>query len=192
MSELELDKRFPLYSRALKLYPHDYQDHYGHQMLQTLADMLDHAETSTQQQTIWLRTIADYPFSLVWQQLNYFSEPVLDGTPHYVRRNSFVSLMALVPFLIIVPINDLSGHGLYHSLLWNTTVFYIWILLLPLAAMILNAITLATWARQDSKVRHKQWYSSLLDIRRSWPMLVLTALSCIILGAVFLLLSRYV
>lgn len=38
-----LEKRFPLYSKFINLYPAEYRKHYGVEILQIAADMLDDA-----------------------------------------------------------------------------------------------------------------------------------------------------
>ncbi|HEX3568707.1 MAG TPA: hypothetical protein VHT70_03475 [Candidatus Saccharimonadales bacterium] len=177
-------RRFPLYAKLLHLYPKSYREQYGDQMLQTLADMLDAAPTTAQRALVWLRTMIDMPLSIGRQQLSFAGHALTQETPLFVRRNTLVSASMFLPFFVIVAINDLTAHGLYHTWLWRVGPLFTWIVLLPAIGMIISTITLVAWLRR-MRVAHRSWWRSLIDIRHSWPMLAFVLLGLGILCLVF-------
>lgn len=177
----DLPRRFPVYSKVLKLYPAAYQQRYSEQMLQTLADMLDDAPSPLRRGVVWLRTIADLPMSLAQQQVHYAGDVLAHETPHFVKRNAFVSLAFFVPFITIVVVNDATAHGLYGTWLWNFGVLMTWIIVLPAFGFVLSAATLLVWLLYYRKERGV--LRSLLDVRHNWPM---TLAACLGLGILLL------
>lgn len=182
-----LSKRFPIYSKLLRLYPAPYREVYGEQMLQTLADMLD--DKSRKQSAVWLRAVVDFPFSMAKQQLLYSGGIMKNDMPRFVKWNAVVGGVLLLPFASAVVANGLNeaiyGHTLYQSWLWHMPVLAIWVLWLPLVAAGLALISLVIFLRQRSKVAHASWWKVLLDWRRNWPLLVVAVLG---LGIMFLVL----
>ena len=65
----DLEKRFPVYSKLLHLYPLAYQQTYADDLLQTTADMLDDTESSWQRSNVWLRIAFELPKSVTKQQV---------------------------------------------------------------------------------------------------------------------------
>lgn len=162
-----LYERFPVYSKILKLYPAAYQQRYGEQMMQTLADMLDDAPSPFHRSVIWLRTIVDLPASLAHQQVHYAGNVLSEETPRFVKRNVLVSLGLFAPFVAIVIINDATAHGLYGTWLWSVDVLTTWIVVLPALGFLLSALTLLVWLAQNRK---QGVLRSLSDVRHNWPM----------------------
>ncbi len=178
-----LARRFPIYSKFLYLYPAPYRQRYNEQILQTAADMLDNAPTNKHIR-VWARIAMELPASIAHQQAAYLSDGLLHETPEYVRRNTTVSALLFAPFFVIVLINDASGHGLYHSWLWNFAVLMAWILVLPAIGFAISGLTFLSWLRSRIK-RGDTLKHSLLDIRHNGAMLGLTLLGIFILGLVF-------
>lgn len=180
----ELSKRFPRYSKLLRLYPGVYRAQYGEQMLQTLADMLDDAPGKKQKLTIWARTSLDLALSLGKQQLSYAGAVMTSETPNYVKRNALAGAMLLVPFVLVLLANAtdkvLHNHTLYNSWLWSQTVLTIWVLVLPALALLLSFVTFVVWTKQ----RNDFWHS-LIDIRHNWPMLLVGLAGLFIVALVF-------
>lgn len=95
----KLNKQFPVYSKVLKLYPKNYQKEYGKQILQTTADMLDNAPGTASKLAVWARIAVDVPINIAKQQLEYSGGSYMSQTPAYIKRNSLISCMLLIPFL---------------------------------------------------------------------------------------------
>lgn len=68
--------RFPIYSKLLKLYPKQYRDRFGDEILQTTADMLDAADTKRERYNIWIRVAVDTFVYGVYQQFKNIGELV--------------------------------------------------------------------------------------------------------------------
>src|SRR6185312_12625600 len=107
-----LTKRFPIYSRFLKLYPLAHQKEYAEQMLQTLADMLDHAETRGERLTIWISATIDLSLSVTKQRLITAGSIMGHETPNYIKWNAIVGAALIVPFFAIIIANSLSNRVL--------------------------------------------------------------------------------
>lgn len=180
----ELKTRFPRYSKLLKLYPASYRMQYSEQMLQTLADMLDDAQGTRQKVTVWTRTVLDLPVSLSKQQLIYAGEIMAHETPGYVKHNSMLGALLLVPFVLALLANGsdkvLHNNTLYHSWLWSLPVLTIWVLVLPSLAALLSLTTFTVWAKQ-----RPNFWRSLIDFRHNWPMLLVGLAGLFIVAFVF-------
>lgn len=177
-----LNKRFPHYSKLLALYPAAYRKKYGEQMLQTLADMLDDASSPASRAAIWTRTVLDLPISLIHQQLSYASHAFAQETPSYVKRNALIAALLLVPFFVIVVANDLTAHGLYRTWLWHDHVLFAWIVALPALALGISLVTFIGWLVQNR--RKQSFWRNVLDVRHSWPLLVVGVIGLGIIGLV--------
>jgi hypothetical protein len=170
----KLEKRFPHYSRLLRLYPASYRNQYGGQMLQTLADMLD-AEPQ-RKRVIWLRTMIDLPISLTRQQLSYAGGTMTQQMPTYVKRNALISTGLILPFTLVLLANGLdkilNNRTLENTWLWHTSALAIWVLWLPAAAAIMALISFLTLIIQRGKATHTSPFRQLLNIRYSWPLII--------------------
>jgi hypothetical protein len=179
-----LTKRFPRYSKLLHLYPISYRKQYGEQMLQTLADMLDNSSSSARA-GIWLRTAIDTPLSIVQQQAILTGRVMAQDMPRYVKRNSLVAALFLLPFFSILTINSLVPERLYHSRLWQANILFAWIVAMPAAALVLSGVTFLVWLFQQSRKKQGNWLKSIFDFRHNWPMLAAVIVGAGILGLVF-------
>jgi len=164
----DLNGRFPVYSRLLRLYPVPYRKRYGEQMLQTLADMLDASPSVTYKAAVWMQVLFDLPVSVARQQLSFVGNAFTRETPTFVRRNSVISALLFAPFLVIAPINDIDAHRFYNTWLWGAGILFTWLVLLPVLGMALSATTLFFWLRAGKR----SWWQSLLDLTHNWMMLL--------------------
>lgn len=169
-----LANRFPRYSRLLRLFPAAYQKRYGREILQTLADMLDDPEQSAAM--VWLRAAADFPISLIHQQISY-GGVALRQMPTYMKRSSLIGGLLLSPFFALVIINSLTSQRLYDSIFWNTAVLFIWLIILPGLAVALNAAAFLRWAAERRAHNKTRLWRSLIDIRHNWPVLAVAVLA---------------
>jgi len=177
----DLNIRFPIYSRLLRLYPAPYRERYGEQMLQTLADMLDASPSVSGKSAVWLQVSSDLPSSIARQQLSFVSNAFTRETPTFVRRNSVISAILFTPFFFIAVANDIDAHRLYHTWLWGNGVLFTWIILLPTLGMALSATTLFFWLYANKR----SWWQGLLDLAHNWMMLLPIVLGLGILFLVF-------
>lgn len=183
-----LNKRFPLYSKVLKLYPKKYQKEYGKQVLQTTADMLDDAPNTASKLAIWTRITVDLPVNITKQQLQYSGGSYMNQTPTYIKRNSIICGVLLAPFFAALIANSIdkivNNHTLYASWLWQSAVIRIWVLYLPEAAFLLAAVSYIVYLSKNTESKHSKFLKRVLDIRRSWPILIPAMLS---FGVLFVL-----
>lgn len=175
--------RFPIYSQLTRLYPTPYRNEYGEQMLQTLADMLDDPDRA--RFSVWARTIVDFPFSVVKQQIIYTGEILATETPSYITRTALSGSGLVAPFFILLSLNGMLHNRLQHSWVWNTTVLFIWLILLPTLAALLALISFIRWAGESHRTTKQNIWKLLLSFRKNWPILSLFAVSIAILALVF-------
>lgn len=173
-----LEKRFPVYSRLLRLYPAPYRQAYQRQMLQTLADMLHDPATSNA--SAWLRTGLDLPLSLGRQNLAYASHALAHETPDYVKRVSIAGSLLLLPFFIFLTLDAITAHSLYSSWFWQPWVIATWLIIMPAVAAALAGSTFLYWARAQRRSR-----TSVYDLRRNWPLLGIVVVSAGIVAMAF-------
>jgi hypothetical protein len=172
----DLHKRFPFYSKLLKLYPSEYQKQYGDQLLQTTADMLDDTSNSAKKKVIWVRVAFNLPVNVVQSQLQYEGSIMWSETPHYIKRNSMIGTLLLLPFVAALVANSLdkviNNHDLYNSWLWKTPVIQLWVLWLPEIAFALIAGTYLYFILNKKKTKRISFLKRLTDIRHYWPVIV--------------------
>jgi hypothetical protein len=184
---MNLDKRFPRYTRLLKLYPAAYRKQYGLQMQQTLADMLDDPDRA--KVGVWARTIIDLPVSVAQQQCIYFGGIMTHEMPAYVKRNALVSGALLLPFTTIFIVNGvdkiINDHQLDGSWLWHMPILAIWMLWLPLAAAIIASVSLIVFLAQRSKAQRVSWFKVSFDVSYTWPLLAVSLVGLSIVAMVF-------
>ncbi len=180
-----LDQRFPVYSKLLKLYPHPYQSEYSEQMLQTLADMLDNAETPSQRASIWLRATVDYPLSVVKQQLIFSGGTMNQPMPSYIKQYGVIGGCMMAPFFIFLILNAILGDRLQHSVVWHTNVLLMWLVLLPSLAIILNLAALLHWLQSGRRQTKTSPWRMLTDFQHNWPALSVAIVGLGILAIVF-------
>lgn len=168
-----LEKRFPRYSKLLRLYPESYTQKYKDQMLQTLADMLDNEKKGS----VWLKTVVDLPLSLVKQNLLFVGGVMAHETPRYVKKSTMVSGLLLAPFFVFVLLNSLTSHRLYSSWFWKPWVVGTWLIIMPGLAFLLAIGTFLRWAQERKKQKHIGFIKNSLDFRRNWPMTVVAVVS---------------
>lgn len=173
---------FPYYRKLLRLYPAAYYDKYADQMLQTLEDMAEGAETRHDRAAIRLRAALDLPLSITKQQLLYTGGVMHHDMPHYIKASSLAGAVLLLPFFLFVVIDSLSNHSLNRSFFWHTPVLFTWIIVLPAIAVILNAAALSRWVYGRGTTTGKGFWRRLLDIRHDWPLLAVAIVALGIIG----------
>ncbi len=184
-----LQKRFPKYSTMLRLYPKNYRENYGKQMLQTLADMLDDAASRRERIHIWARTAIDFPVTATGQNIRYLGGIMAHETPKYVWRNGLIGGVMLLPFFAALIANladeTVNHHTLFNSWLWSMPVLSIWVLWLPLTAAILGLLSLLVFLRHQTKSKHESSIEALFDFRYNWPIVLVALAGTFILALVF-------
>lgn len=168
-----LNKRFPIYSKVMKLYPDKYRKEYGQQILQTTADMLDNAPNKASRAAVWTHVAIDLPINITKQQLQYSESIYMKDTPSYIKTSSIVCGLLLLPFFTALIANGLdkviNNHSLNGSWVWKMPLLRIWVLYLPLIAFILAA---GSYLLYLTKHKQTKWFKRILDIRRSWPVIL--------------------
>lgn len=172
----DLDKRFPVYSKFIKLYPTQYKERYGDEILQTTADMLDDAISRRARLIIWTKLAIDLPMNLAKQQLQYVEGFMLDECPKYIKRNSLIAGVLLIPFMVALLANGLdkaiNDHTLYNSWLWKSPLIGLWVIWLPMLAFLIAMVSYLLFVSKDIKGNHTTWFKRLFSFRSSWPVLV--------------------
>lgn len=180
----KLEKRFPIYSRLLKLYPNPYQKQYKRQTLQTLEDMLSDTPNLISRISIWARAAVDFPISVTKQQLQYASGIMREETPSYVKRNAAIGGLLLAPFFISVLSGILQNQLFMSSHSW-IVFFTVVIIGLPALAFVLNALTYLKWSVERSHQAKTSFWQNLLDLHHNWLMLITAGLGLFIVALVF-------
>lgn len=179
---MDLNKRFPKYSRLLNLYPTAYRKQYKEQMLQTLADMLD--DTPAEKRTIWTRTMLDLPLSVLHQQLSYTGAAMINDTPKYVKNSALIGATLLLPFFVLVTAHSVDS-SLQNSVYWHFRVLFTFFVLLPSLAFLLTAVALISWLVERRKQEKKSLLKELFDLRRNWYLLTILVIGLGIVGLVY-------
>ena len=183
---MDLKRRFPRYSRLLRLYPLPYRQEYGPEILQTLADMLDGAESSSQRTAIWLRATIDLPLSATKQQLILVGGIMAHETPDYLKRSATIGAILVSPFLTFLFLDSITSHSLYGGFFWRPWVVATWIVFMPAAALLVTSAAFVRWSVERQRRGRVSFWRSLLDWRHNWPVVGIAALSLgIILLALF-------
>lgn len=177
--------RFPRYHRWLCIYPAAYRRKYGAQMVQTLADMLDGADSRRARIKIWLRVAADLPLSAAKAQIADTAGDMSSETPSFIKRTGLLIAALLLPFFAALAANGLSQtfehHPLYHSWLWRMPVLDLWVMWLPGTALVLG---LAACLIYTYTLRLRRSPARTPDIKRAWPAVLP---SLVALGILFVL-----
>jgi hypothetical protein len=172
----DLEKRFPMYSRLLKLYPMEYRKKYNDQILQTTADMLDDAPSRRTRLVIWTRLAIDLPMNLGRQQFQYVGGFMLKESPMYIKRNSLIAGVLLIPFIVALLANGLdrliNNHTLYNSWLWKSSVVGFWAMWLPLLAFLIALVSYLRFVSKETKNKHTTWFRRLMNFKSSWPIFI--------------------
>ncbi len=172
----ELEKRFPIYSKLLKLYPKSYRKQYEQQLLQTTADMLDDAPSNAAKLAGWTHIAIDLPLSVTKQQLQYVGGIYMNETPRYIKRNSIIAGALLLPFIAALIANGLdkviNNHTLYNSWLWRTPILSLWVLRLPEIALLLAVGSYIVYLARGTGSTKSTWLKRALDIKHSWPIII--------------------
>lgn len=179
---MDLNKRFPRYSKLLYLYPATYRKQYSEQMLQTLADMLDDAPA--RKTTIWARTVLDLPLSALHQQLSYTGAVMKSDTPKYVKSSALIGAILLLPFFVLLAAHSLDS-GIQNSFYWHFHILFTFFVLLPSIAFLLTSIALVSWLVERRKQEKKSLLAELFDLRRNWYLLTVLIIGVGIVGMVY-------
>ncbi len=182
----DLNKRFPVYSKFLKLYPGAYRKRYEQEMLQTTADMLDDAPSRSTKAAIWLNLAIDLPVNVSKQQLQYIGGIMLKDTPHYIKRNSIIATAMFLPFLAALTTNGLdkviNNHTLYNSWVWKSPAINLWIIWLPILAFWIAVLSYLNYvARSHSKSLRVK---GIFGIKNAWPLVIPTVCALFIFFAI--------
>jgi len=173
--------RFPVYTTLLHLYPKPYRERYEDEILQTTADLLDDTTNTVDKFATWSRIAIDLPANMCRQQLRYVGGIMINETPNYLKRNSLVSGLLLLPFILAIVANGLSkvitGQGLYHSWLWRLPALCIWVLYLPALALGLALATYFTYTVRDTGKVCRPWLQRAIDLKHVWSLAVPAAIA---------------
>lgn len=160
----DLKTRFPLYAKLLRLYPAEYREHYENDLLQTTADMLDHAPGRLERAGIWFQLAIDLPVNITRQQVTYAGGVMMQQTPQYVKHGVVLNALLLIPFFVLIPLNII--HPLPVS--WSG-VGYTGIFILPVIAFLIGVVTLAWWLFAKNSRVHS-FRSLLKRLDSHWPL----------------------
>ncbi|MGH7141963.1 MAG: hypothetical protein ACREF5_00575 [Candidatus Saccharimonadales bacterium] len=169
----QLQNRFPIYSKIIGLYPAKYRQEYGQQILQTTADMLDNTDSKGAKIAIWSRLAFDLPVSIAKQQLQLSDDIFMNDMPRYIKTNSLISGLLLLPFVAALSANGLdkliNNQDLYNSWLWDKPIIGLWVVYLPLLALLVAGGTYLFYLFSAAKTTFSK---RVIDIRRFWPVLI--------------------
>ncbi|MDB5175243.1 MAG: hypothetical protein JWM81_101 [Candidatus Saccharibacteria bacterium] len=160
------------YRKLITLFPKSYRGEYGEQMVQTLADMLADQPSRLGRVTVWLRAASDLLRSLLQQNYAVVGHAYANTTPEYVRRNTQVSLLLLLPFIIVIIMNELRPDALPQSRL-SVDILQFLVAGLPALAFIICAATLSVWVLAQHRQQRTSLLRSLQDVSHNWPLIAI-------------------
>jgi hypothetical protein len=169
-----LSRRFPVYSRLLRLYPAAYYREYHQEIMQTLADMLDSAPSRSSRAHIWLRTAIDLPASATAQHITTIGGTMTHAMPVYIKRNALIGAAMLLPFVGLIASGALQRPQLADARAWKP-VLYAAIFILPLIAFLLNAVSALRWSANAHAQSGVSYGRALLRVQYIWPALITAA-----------------
>jgi hypothetical protein len=182
-----LKKRFPFYSKLIRLYPATYRRQYGPQILQTFADMMDEPGLSRTAR-IKLRTHAytDITKSIVRQWHLKNNRNLLRNPRRYIVKRLIVIAVLITPLLASIVVSAvrpqyIAQPGIYSHIFDSSFGILLWLELLPLLATLVAIAILFSWvATRHERMLQKQ------QKRRQTPWVLLTTISLIaLLGTLF-------
>ena len=184
----DLEKRFPRYSKILGLYPNSYKKEYGQQIMQTTADMLDHAKTDRQKIAIWSKVALDLPLNISKQQLQLVGGTYMKETPNYIKIMGILTGVLVLPFFAAIIANGLdkllNNHTLYNSWVWRYDYIRLWVLVLPAIAATLAIFSLLYYVIHSPTKSSGNKFKLVFDLKHNWPIM---ASGLIALGILFFL-----
>ena len=179
--------RFPIYSKLLKLYPKNYRERYEEEILLTTSDMLENSKTFSEKVAIWSSLALDLPLNIARQNFNYIGGTMHNNMPNYVKRNSLISALLLLPFFIAIAANGidklLNNSNLYNSWLWHNPAIILWVFYLPALAFIISFASYSLFVFKGTN-KNRIWVKRAMDLLHSWPLLIV---GIIAFGILFLI-----
>ncbi len=110
---------------------------------------------------------------LVQKQLRIAIEGI-HTTPNFVKRNSIISAAMLVPFFLALIANYVDGlitnGNLYSSIFWHGLALKLWVLYLPLMALLIASLSYAVYLFGNGA--KGGFITKLTDVTHSWPLLI--------------------
>ena len=171
----KLEKRYPLYTALLRLYPKAYRQRYSQEILQATDDMLSNAPNRRSKLGVQAHLAMDLSLNAGKQQLNYVGDVMQSETPSYIKRNAIVASALLLPFLAALAANGLdrliNNRNLYRTWLWQTPVLRIWVIILPALAFLFVAASYIIFVIKSTTSK-QSWLKRIFDIRHMWPIIL--------------------
>lgn len=160
-----LKKRFPVYSKVLKLYPKTYLRKYYTQTLQTTADMLDDdGLTLFGKLKIWFRVGLDLAKTIPLENIK-----AIDAKK-FIPRSLIVCIVLITPLLINILLSTLAMSNIYmlnsESIIqkfFNNT-WYLWIFITPFIAVLIALLAIIVWRVNKQDVKGKRKFIQRLNI----------------------------
>ncbi|MDL2363245.1 MAG: hypothetical protein QFB86_02600 [Patescibacteria group bacterium] len=173
-----------LYAKILSAYPKSFQERYADEMTQTLEDMVHDASSSPQRLKIWTAAFAELPVQITKSNFAVAGQAFSEETPGYVKRNTQLSASLLLPFVLLLMLNELRPSALPLTPSW-TDIYQFLAIVLPALAFLLCATTILRWWSLGRRNHSAKMTVNIADIRHNWPLLVVSILALMI--AVFML-----
>lgn len=166
-------KKDSIYSKLIKLYPKKYKEKYGDQIIQTTEDMLNNTTGQYSKILIWIKVFFDLPFNILKQHILNINYILANETPSYIRQTSIVSNIFILPFLILLIINELDiiihGSNLYSSWFWRMPILGIWVLWMPAVSFATTVISYLTYIFKNGI---DGMLKNIFYIRQTWIVLI--------------------
>lgn len=89
-------EHYRIYRALLHLYPKPHRVAYGHQMVQTLDDILSEAQTGLERFTVWLRISFELPINIIEENLNSMGETSVSKLTKITNRQLVYVVVAVL------------------------------------------------------------------------------------------------
>lgn len=162
-------RRFKIYATLLSLYPASYRKQYTEQILQTVADMIDDAPSTSEKFTTWVRICLDFPvtlckehFQIIGDHMNTHNKPYKVGHKALMSAGLFLLPIAMLTVNRLLMLSG-PGRGIPTYYLVITSVIF------PLLAIAMSGFTLYRLLRSPGTAR--------LNLRQVTPLACICLLS---------------
>jgi|GEM_PF-1803502 len=168
-----------LYEKMMALYPASYREQYAEEMTRAFEDMLQDNSRILARIVLLARVVIDLPISVVKQNVVALDEAYMSDMPTYVKRNSEVSVFLLVPFAVLLIVNEVLPSVLPQTTDW-IRLFQFLAAALPAVAFIFCLGTLVAWCCSVRRTHGTTLLDGLRDMKHNWPMVCLSIVSIMI------------
>jgi len=162
-------KLLNIYQKLLGMYPKSYRKDYAAEMAQTLQDMLLDQPKRSQRAMIWIAAFAELPLHVIRHNVSVVEHAYSTDMPTYIKRNTRLSASLILPFIVLLTVNELRPSALPTAPGW-TDMYRLLAIGLPAVAFLLSVATMLRWFVATPTAPISKTSRALTDIKHNWPI----------------------